>query len=588
MDSKKTSWNYLIIAVLAMLLIASIISYGIDTNREVKEVVEDQYRERQLLLSKHISLGLEKYLNEKIFLLEIVVNHKVKDSHPSSFDYNSFLSDFETIYEYSEDYYALQFVDVDGTIVIGYPEKNTPIGYNLYDFNQSWAFEHVKESKDTYITGPRELQEGGIGTFVWVPVYVDDQFKGTIVGIIKIYDTTEKFLNDHDIAGDIYLIDSNGNIIYDSIYRDRVGLNYIEIVDDDNFGLRDILEDQLKGLDGTGIYISYFDSETNTYESKIVSYSTVNWGNHKWSLAVKNSYTDVDSLVGSVYEKQADFVVFTGSIILLIGLIVVLILSRWNHELEAEITKKTTALQKSNQELKDANERLKNLDKAKTDFISIVSHELRTPLAAIRTSSELLKDNACPSHIQNEMLELIIRNVDRQTRMVTDLLDVSRLDSDGMRFNKGKISINELIDLSVSEVSLLAKDKDISIDINIETNKKEIVSDKDRLTQVFVNLLTNAIKFTPIKGHIDIQVMSVNDTCIKVNIIDNGIGIPKDKIDTIFEKFYQVDHTSTRKVGGTGLGLSIARGIIEGLGGEIWVESEEKKGSKFTFTIPTS
>ncbi|RQD80599.1 hypothetical protein D5R95_08635, partial [Methanosalsum natronophilum] len=89
MDSKKTSWNYLIIAVLAMLLIASIISYGIDTNREVKEVVEDQYRERQLLLSKHISLGLEKYLNEKIFLLEIVVNHKVKDSHPSSFDYNS-------------------------------------------------------------------------------------------------------------------------------------------------------------------------------------------------------------------------------------------------------------------------------------------------------------------------------------------------------------------------------------------------------------------------------------------------------------------------------------------------------------------
>ncbi|MFH1453990.1 MAG: ATP-binding protein [Armatimonadota bacterium] len=232
----------------------------------------------------------------------------------------------------------------------------------------------------------------------------------------------------------------------------------------------------------------------------------------------------------------------------------------------------------------------KEMDRVKTDFISITSHELRTPLASIKEAVTLVFDGATGeiNEKQKNFLQIAKRNIDRLANLVNNLLDLSKIESGKMELKKELNSINEVAEETVATFKTIAKNKDINLGAKTQKDLPEIHIDKDRITQVFANLISNAIKFTPDKGEITVETdfYGSDKNYIQVSVIDSGPGIEQKDINNLFQKFHQVDSSITRKVSGTGLGLAVSKQIVELHGGRIWVESEIGRGSKFSFTVP--
>jgi len=254
-------------------------------------------------------------------------------------------------------------------------------------------------------------------------------------------------------------------------------------------------------------------------------------------------------------------------------------------KLEDRIQLANHDLEKKNQELIEANEGLKKLDEMKSEFISLVSHELKTPLSTIKVSAEYLEsdDNADPFE-RKEMLRIIIRNIDRQTRMINEILDLSKIEAGKMEFQFENVDMRETVNSVIENIGQLAMKKKITISLDIPDSLPQFIADKEKLIIVLNNLAGNALKFTPVGGSIIISAKDLGDS-IEVRMKDTGIGIEKEKLEKIFDKFYQVDSTSRRKIGGCGLGLSIASGIIRAHGSQIHVESETGGGSTFSFRL---
>ncbi len=244
-------------------------------------------------------------------------------------------------------------------------------------------------------------------------------------------------------------------------------------------------------------------------------------------------------------------------------------------------------LEKTSLELQAANERLKELDKLKDEFISTVTHELRTPLTSIRALAEILHDNPHIDETQKKQFtHIIIKETDRLTRLISKVLDLQKIESGKMDLHISEIDMKDLIDDALTCVSQLLKDKEIASQVNLPEKAPFTIGDRDRLIQVMVNLISNAAKFCePQKGTITINLW-VKENYLQVDVIDNGIGISKENQDIIFEKFRQVKDFSRGRPTGSGLGLTITKKIIEYHSGKIWVESEPGKGSVFSFTLP--
>lgn len=254
-------------------------------------------------------------------------------------------------------------------------------------------------------------------------------------------------------------------------------------------------------------------------------------------------------------------------------------------KLEDRIELANKDLEEKNRRLIQANDELKKLDEMKSEFISLVSHELKTPLSTIKVSAEYLEsdDKADPSE-RKEMLRIIIRNIDRQTRMINDILDLSKMEAGKMEFQFETVNLGETVGVVIENIGQLALKKNISLSLDIPESLPNVIADKEKLIIVLNNLAGNALKFTPDGGSIVISAKDLGDN-IEVRMKDTGIGIEKEKLEKIFDKFYQVDSTSRRKIGGCGLGLSIASGIIRAHGTEIHVESEPGGGSTFSFRL---
>ncbi len=253
--------------------------------------------------------------------------------------------------------------------------------------------------------------------------------------------------------------------------------------------------------------------------------------------------------------------------------------------LENKIDIANNDLERKNKELIAANEELKKLDELKSDIIALVSHELKTPLSSIRVSAEFLESEARNDpQAQKEMLGVIIRNIDRLTRLINDILDLSKIEAGKMELQLERVDIGEVAKNAIENNKLLSLKKNISITADIPENVHAVLADREKLIIVMNNLLENALKFTNDGGSIVLSAKDDMDS-IEVRMKDTGIGIEKDKLGKIFEKFYQVDSTSRRKIGGMGLGLSIAGGIIRAHGSEIHVESDVGCGSTFSFRL---
>jgi signal transduction histidine kinase len=236
-------------------------------------------------------------------------------------------------------------------------------------------------------------------------------------------------------------------------------------------------------------------------------------------------------------------------------------------------------------DLEIVNEKLKELDKVKTNFLSTVSHELRTPLASIKAFAEILLDNQEEDQeTKMKFLKIINDESDRLAKLIDDLLDIARIESGRQVWEMNNYAIGDIIEESATAVLPLSEKNHLMIERKTPDGLPEIYGDHDKLVQVVTNLLSNAIKFTNSGSVITVSAEVIEDQ-IQVSVKDKGIVIPEEQIDKIFEKFYQVDASPTREKGGTGLGLAICKEIVEHHQGKIWVESQIGEGNTFYFTV---
>lgn len=258
------------------------------------------------------------------------------------------------------------------------------------------------------------------------------------------------------------------------------------------------------------------------------------------------------------------------------------------------------------EEIKKSNQKLERLERLKSEFISIVSHELRTPLTAIKNSLDIVLSgkSGALTETMDKFMNMAKRNVTRLSGIINDLLDLSKIEAGKMDFKFEMIKIDNVIEYVKTSLEEMAKEKNLNLKTKIEDNGAEIYADSHRLEQVLTNLVSNAIKFTPEGGQVEIRTavmdaVEINhvemfDTVLKqlhgkylvVCVKDNGIGISQENLAHVFDKFAQIENSLSRKVGGSGLGLPIARQLLDVHNGAIWCNSKPDKGSSFYFVIP--
>jgi signal transduction histidine kinase len=274
-----------------------------------------------------------------------------------------------------------------------------------------------------------------------------------------------------------------------------------------------------------------------------------------------------------------------------------------NRNLEFRVNEKTESstrayerLQQSNQnlaianrDLEEANRKLKEIDKLKSDFISIASHELRTPITSIKAFTELIlmKPNMSGEKMFR-LLNIINTETDRLAGLINDLLDLTKIEAGRLSWHIDHLSVTDVIQTAISEMQSLADKKGLTIAANIRHPLPLLLGDRDRLIQVLTNILSNAIKFTPPGGRIEIaaQREELPVPQIAVEVSDTGIGIGENDLELIFEKFRRSGDVLTNTSEGSGLGLAITRQIVRHHGGAIWARSKPGEGSTFTFTLP--
>jgi len=237
-----------------------------------------------------------------------------------------------------------------------------------------------------------------------------------------------------------------------------------------------------------------------------------------------------------------------------------------------------------------ANERLQELDRLKSDFVSNVSHELRTPLTAIKGAVDLvLREVAGPlTEKQTHYLARVRSNTQHLAGLINDLLDLSKIESGKIEVKTSHVSLGGLMHEVVETLRPVATEKVIALEANIPEPSILVWADRDKINQVLMNLIGNAIKFTPTQGRVTLSASINGNGSVQVSISDTGPGVPPDEKEKIFDKFYQIAQVGEVKPKGTGLGLAICRALVELQGGRIWVESEINRGSKFVFTLPAS
>lgn len=229
----------------------------------------------------------------------------------------------------------------------------------------------------------------------------------------------------------------------------------------------------------------------------------------------------------------------------------------------------------------------KQVEKMKTDFVANVSHELRTPLTSIKGFVETLLDGALDQpETAVHFLEIINDETDRLNRLITDLLSLSKIEAERLEINKSPVDLGKLIDNTVSILSPQAGEKDIAITVKTADSLPVVQCDKDMVGQLLINLIDNAVKYTPHGGTILVKA-GPHANGVKVAVQDTGIGIPAESIPRLFERFYRVDKARSREMGGTGLGLAIVKHILEVHNGSIEVDSRIGNGSTFTFYLPS-
>jgi len=229
---------------------------------------------------------------------------------------------------------------------------------------------------------------------------------------------------------------------------------------------------------------------------------------------------------------------------------------------------------------------LKQVDRVRKDFVANVSHELRTPLTSVQGYAETLSGGEIKDRSKiKSFAQIILKHANRLSVLVEDLLSLTRLESETSSPNKTEINFSEVLDTSIQVVGPAAKEKGLTFNWEFVPEDLIVWADRDQISQTLINLLDNAVKYASEGGSVTVSAVEMPGE-VRVTVKDTGIGIPKEDLDRVFERFYRVDKNRSREIGGTGLGLSIVKHIIQGHRGRVWVESELGQGSAFSFSLP--
>ncbi len=266
---------------------------------------------------------------------------------------------------------------------------------------------------------------------------------------------------------------------------------------------------------------------------------------------------------------------------------------RLYKELEQKMRERTRRLEvahrdlaERNEELRQAYEELKELDRLKSDFVSMVSHELRSPLTNISGAVELmLQEDQVGEEYLHRMLGVVGEQSQRLIRLVQGVLDVSKIDAGKLYLECREVDLLPLVERVVN--SLQPTTVSHWFELPRVNEFPPVWGDEDRIEQILFNLLDNAIKYSPSGGPIKVQMEAGNGE-ITISLTDQGVGIPADRLDRLFQKFHRLDSGDARETYGHGLGLYITKGLVEAHGGRIWVESTVGQGSTFSFTLPVA
>jgi len=264
-------------------------------------------------------------------------------------------------------------------------------------------------------------------------------------------------------------------------------------------------------------------------------------------------------------------------------------------------------LEHKNKRLAEAVERLQELDRLKSSFLATISHELRTPLTSVIGYSEMLLEGLAGQlgDEQKKYVQIILEKGDQLLQLISGILDISRIQAGTLELARAAVDMREVVRAAMGSVMSRARKKRLSVRMAIEPELPRVDGNRERLHEVVVNLLSNAIKFTPERGQIEISLSvapeasdpyaigrfgvappGTGQQAVLVRVQDSGIGIPTEKLDRVFDAFFQVDSSPTREYGGTGLGLALVKAFVEAHGGHVWVDSELGHGSTFSFTLP--
>ncbi|MBC7107085.1 MAG: PAS domain-containing protein, partial [Firmicutes bacterium] len=230
----------------------------------------------------------------------------------------------------------------------------------------------------------------------------------------------------------------------------------------------------------------------------------------------------------------------------------------------------------------------RRLEQMRTEFVANVSHELRTPLTSIRGFLETLLDGAVDDPpTARRFLETMALEAERLARLIDDLLQLSRLEDRRVVLRRERVDMAVIVARVVDIFRAGAREKGLELGYHVQTHLPPVAGDPDMLARVLVNLVDNAVKYTPEGGRITVRAEAA-DGHVRVSVSDTGVGIPEESLPRVFERFYRVDKSRAREQGGTGLGLAIVKHIVEAHGGRVWARSEVGRGSTFTFELPVA
>lgn len=480
-------------------------------------------------------------------------------------------------------------VNKEGIVVARWPELNR-IGAN---FSEKDGIKTVLKTEKFYISDVITTGSGEKAITISSPIFKDGEFHSILRVLIYIPDLGDTYIEGHFDDEILYLIDNYNYTLYDS----KTGMNYHSIITCNKTDLT-FKNAILKSMNTEKPQNTLFNQNINgTITERVVLAHPFKIFDKTWVLALTRSKEDILKQfrvpITDIWRSTFTLII----ILIFSGITLNWILTR---SLKSEVDSKTKELNKFNKNLektvrkrtvalKTANEKLHALNKVKDNFISSVSHELRTPLTSIKSYNQLLYDQILGSITkkQKDALKIILMSTDHLEGIINDILDVSRYEANKYELVCEKDNLNDTIKEVVQEFKPIVKKVNGKITIKSKHKKETLSMDKDKIKQVLRNLINNSIKYKSSKKlKIDIELKIVKKKFMEITISDNGLGMPKENLDHIFDKFYQVDQTSTRKVEGTGLGLSIVSQIMSLHKGKIKVKSKLDKGTEITLLIP--